>query len=82
MSKETAAYALRLPRSLKKAMEELSREEGTSINQFVASAVAEKLSALKTADYFATRRGRADFDAFDRLMSRNRGVKPQGGDEL
>lgn len=82
MSKDTAAYALRLPRSLKKAVEQLSKEDGTSINQFVASAVAEKVSALKTAEYFSDRRNRADFEAFDRIMSRKGGEKPQGGDEV
>jgi len=81
MSKETAAYALRLPRSLKKAVEKLSKEDGTSINQFVASAVAEKVSALKTAEFFAERRSRADFRAFDRVMNRKRGEKPRKGDE-
>lgn len=42
---ETSTYLLRLPRSLKKAVEKQSEEDGTSINQFVAMAVAEKLSA-------------------------------------
>lgn len=82
MSKETAAYALRLPKSLKKAVEKLSKEDGTSINQFVTSAIAEKVSALKTAEFFAERRGRADFRAFDRLMNRKRGEKPREGDEV
>jgi hypothetical protein len=82
MSKETAAYALRLPKSLKKAVEEISREEGTSINQFVTSAVAEKVSALKTAAFFAERRERADFRAFDRITGRKRGTKPDAGDEI
>ncbi|MEI9989383.1 MAG: hypothetical protein WDM86_05025 [Rhizomicrobium sp.] len=82
MSKETAAYALRLPKSLKKAVEKLSKEDGTSINQFVTSAVAEKVSALKTAEFFAERRGRADFRAFDRILNRKRGKKPRKGDEL
>jgi hypothetical protein len=82
MSKETAAYALRLPKSLKKAVEKLSKEDGTSINQFVASAVAEKVSALKTAEYFSERRGRADFRAFDKIMKRKSGEKPRDGDEL
>lgn len=82
MSKESAAYALRLPKSLKKAVEALSKEEGTSINQFVASAVAEKVSALKTAEFFANHRARADFRAFDKLMNRKRGEKPREGDEI
>jgi len=47
--KETRKYLLRLPRSLKEAVERLSREDQTSINQFVATAVTEKVSALQTA---------------------------------
>lgn len=46
--KQTSTYPLRLPASLKAAVVEISREEGTSINQFVAMAVAEKVSAMKT----------------------------------
>jgi hypothetical protein len=49
---ETKTYPLRLPRSLKDAVERISKEEGTSINQFVAMAVAEKVSAFETAVFF------------------------------
>ena len=66
--RETSTYPLRLPRSLKKAVEEQSQEDGTSINQFVATAVAEKLSALKVAAFFSDRKARADFEAFDKIM--------------
>ncbi len=79
---ETKTYPLRLPRSLKKAVEQQSKEDGTSINQFVATAVAEKLSALQTAEFFASRRARADFKAFDKLMGRRGGKRPRAGDEL
>lgn len=78
---ETKTYPLRLPRSLKEAVKRLSKEEGTSINQFVATAVAEKVAALKTAAYFAGRRARADWKAFDRIMKRRRGEPPRRGDE-
>jgi hypothetical protein len=47
-----AEHPLCLPRSLKRAVERQSKEDGTSINQFVATAVAEKLSALQTAEFF------------------------------
>jgi len=46
-------YALRLPTSLKRAVEELAREDATTLNRFIVSAVAEKLAVLKAADYFA-----------------------------
>ena len=80
--KETRTYPLRLPRSLKEAVERLSREDRTSINQFVATAVAEKVSALQTAAYFTDRQARADFKAFDKIMKRRGGSKPREGDEM
>lgn len=79
---QTKTYPLRLPRSLKKAVELQSKEDGTSINQSVATAVAEKLSALQTAEFFASRKARADFKSFDKLMKRRRGQAPRPGDEL
>ena len=78
----TKTYPLRLPRSLKETVEQLSREDGTSINQFVATAVAEKVSALQTAKYFSDRRARADFKAFDRIMRRKALKAPRKGDEM
>ena len=45
VKKETSTYPLRLPKSLKEAAAQIAREDGTSINQFVATAVAEKVSA-------------------------------------
>jgi hypothetical protein len=80
--KETRTYPLQLPRSLKEAVVRLSREDRTSINQFVATAVAEKVSALQTAKYFADREARADFKAFDRIMKRRGGKPARKGDEM
>ena len=79
---ESSTYPLRLPRSLKAAVERLSKEEGTSMNQFVATAVAEKVSALRTAQYFSERRNRADFEKFDRILNRRGGEPPREGDEV
>ncbi|PYU58774.1 MAG: toxin-antitoxin system HicB family antitoxin [Acidobacteria bacterium] len=79
---ETMTYPLRLPRSLKRAVERQSKEDRTSINQFVATAVAEKLSALQTVEFFADRKASADFKAFDKLMKRRGGRPPRVGDEM
>lgn len=79
---ETKTYPLRLPRSLKEAVERLSRQDGTSINQFVATAVAEKVSALQTARFFEDRRARADFKTFDKILRRRGGKPPRKGDEM
>ena len=53
-----------------------------SINQYVATAVAEKLSAMNTAVFFAERREKADFAAFDRIMQRRGGQAPLPEDTL
>lgn len=78
---EITTYPLRLPRSLKKAVEKQSAEDETSINQFVATAVAEKLSALQVAEFFADRKTRADFKTFDKIIKRRGGKLPRPGDE-
>lgn len=80
--RESTTYPLRLPRSLKDAVERLAKEDGTSINQFVAVAVAEKVSALETARFFEERKMRADFKAFDKILRRRGGEAPRQGDEL
>ena len=57
-------YALRLQTSLLGELHAVVEEEGTTLNQFINVAVAEKLAALRTERYFrerATRADRADF---------------------
>ena len=54
MTTKTGTYPLRLPLTLKAAVEKLAKRDGTSVNQFVVVAVAEKLSAMATADYLQT----------------------------
>ena len=80
MKQAKATFPLRLPRSVKAEVERRARADGISVNQFVATAVAEKLAAMDTAAFFAERRARADFRAFDRLM-RRRGGEPPGADD-
>jgi hypothetical protein len=82
MSAKTSTYPLRLPVSIKAEAEKLAASEGTSLNQFVATAVAEKVAALRTLSYFADRRNRANWAAFDELMTRAGGEPPRLGDEL
>ena len=71
-----------MPSSLKQAVREVSRRDGTSINQFVNTAVAEKLSAMRTAEFFAERSSQADIDAARRLLRRRGGQPPDPSDRL
>jgi hypothetical protein len=78
--KQPSTYPLRLPRSIKAEVERLAKQDGISVNQFIATAVAEKLTAMSTATFFSDRRARADFAAFDKLM-RRKGGEPPGPDD-
>jgi hypothetical protein len=76
-------YALRLQASLKAEAERLAKAEGTTLNQFINVAVAEKISALRTADFFLERARRADVSAALALLDRPGGDEPpRAGDEL
>ena len=58
MSKAT--YPLKLPLSIKKAAQRLAKEDGVSLNQWIAVAVAEKVGVVETAaEFFKKRAGKA-----------------------
>lgn len=75
-----ATFQLRLPRSVKNGVERWAKLDGTSMNQLIATAVAEKLSALETAAFFEERATRADYTAFDKIMARKGGESPRADD--
>jgi hypothetical protein len=55
---------------------------GTSIDQFISTAAAEKLSALMTEEYLERRAIRGSREKFERALSRLPGVEPEGHDRL
>ena len=76
-----SSLSLRLPDSLHRKVRELAEQEDISINQFIATAVAEKAAALLTVEYLAERGRRADPRLLGRLLSRVPDVPPIPGDE-
>ena len=74
--------SLRLPESLHRRARELAREEGVSINQLIATAVAEKISALDTVTYLKERAGRGSREAFLAALEEVPEGPPLLGDEL
>lgn len=65
-----STISLRLPESLHKATKDLAKQDHISINQFIATALAEKLSALMTETYIQTRAKRGSRDTFERAMAK------------
>ena len=74
--------SLRVPDSLHRAIKELASQDVYSMNQFLITAAAEKLSALETVDYLRLRAKRANLDDFDKLLARVPDTEPDKGDEL
>jgi hypothetical protein len=82
MTTKVTTFALQLPVSLKAAVEKLAAADGTSMNQFLVMAAAEKLSAIQTAEeFFAERRGKGDAGAAIRFVTRVSGHAPRPGDQ-
>ena len=58
-----ATYPLKLPHSVKKAAQRLAKEDGVSLNQWIAATVAEKVGVVETAAaFFKKRAGNAKGD--------------------
>jgi len=77
-----STISLRLPDSLHRQLRGLARQEEVSINQFVTTALVEKLSALMTDDYLAARANRADHGKFERALSRVADAPTEEHDKL
>lgn len=75
-----STLSLRLPESLHKQLKELAAREGISINQFVASAVGEKMAALLTAEYLEKRARRGSRDRFEAVLAKVPDVPANGDD--
>ena len=74
--------SLRLPNSVYRHLKEIAAQEGVSINQFISTAVAEKISAIVTEDYRAERASRADRAEFKKILDAVPNRVPLAGDEL
>jgi hypothetical protein len=79
-----SSISLRLPESLHRQARELAKREDISINQLIATALAEKMAALMTGEYLAERAARGSRRKFARVLGkvRARNAEPVAGDEF
>ncbi len=74
--------SLRIPDSLHDEVKNLAKREGISINQFISSAVAEKMSALLTEQYLLQRSTKGDQQLFFQAMAKVCDVEPDDIDRI
>lgn len=81
MSKAT--YPLKLPASIKAAAARLAKEDGVSLNQWIATAVAQKIGAVETAaTFFRRRAGGATPDDLKRILEKVPDAPPDPEDTI
>ncbi|MGD0432915.1 MAG: toxin-antitoxin system HicB family antitoxin [Acetobacteraceae bacterium] len=80
MSKAT--YPLKLPASVKAAAARLAKEDGVSLNQWIASAIAQRVGAVETAsEFFRRRAGDARPEDLQAVLASVPDRVPDPGDE-
>ena len=77
-----STLSLRIPNSLHKQIRHLAKRDGISINQFLASAAAEKMSALLTEEYIEERARRASLWKFQRVLKKVPDTEPEDFDRM
>jgi predicted transcriptional regulator len=77
-----STLSLRLPKSLHRRLSDLAERDDVSINQLITSAVAEKMSALMTAEYLQERAARGSRAKFERILRKVPAKEPESYDRL
>jgi hypothetical protein len=78
-----AAYRLKLPLSVRKAAQRLAKEDGVSLNQWIAAAVAEKVGLVETAaEFFKKRAGKATGAGLMKFLRHAPDVLPETEDQI
>lgn len=75
-----STISVRLPDSLHQMAKTLASEDNTTMNQFIASAVAEKVSALATERYLRERSERASTQRFEAALAAVPAIEPEDFD--
>ena len=77
-----STLSLRLPESIHRHIKDIAEREGVSINQFILTAISEKVSAILTEEYLETRARRAKTGALEQVLDSVSDRPPVPGDEI
>jgi len=77
-----STLSIRLPNSLHKKIKEISKDDGISINQFISSAAAEKISAILTVNYLKKEAELGKRKDYEELLTKVPDIEPEPYDKL
>lgn len=75
-------YPLKAPTSILEAARRAAKRDGVSLNQFINTALAEKVAALQAAEIFEERAKRANAERFREVLGHVGAQPPRAGDEM
>lgn len=75
-----SSLSIRIPESLHETLKKISKKDRVSINQFIASAVAEKVTALETEEYIKVRGEKGNIDKFNIVLSKVKNIEAEEDD--
>lgn len=75
------ALTIRLPNSVHQKIKELAERDAISVNQFIASAAAEKMASVLTVDFLKSEAAKGSRADFDRYLNRVPDAPAADGDE-
>ena len=71
-----STLSIRIPDSIHEVIKRMSKEDNISINQFIASAITEKVTAFETEDYLIKRGSLGSKKAFSKVLKKVPKVEP------
>lgn len=81
-SGDMSTLTIQIPDSIRAEVEELARRDGVSLDQFLATAAAEKISALRTLEFLRDEAAKGREEDWEFVLSRASHRPPLPGDEL
>jgi len=77
-----SSLTIQIPESLQRSIEALAKEEGYSVDQFLATAAAEKMAAMRTLDYLRKEAAQGRHEDFVRFLAAVPDREPDVSDRL
>jgi hypothetical protein len=74
--------SVRLPNSLYKSLQTLAQQDGISVDQFITTAVAEKISALTTETYLENLAQQGNRATYEAVLAKVPDIEPEPYDQL
>jgi hypothetical protein len=71
-----SSLTIHLPNSIRTHVERLAADDGITVDQFIATATAEKLAVLEAGNYIRSRADKADDAEFERLLGKIPAAQP------